>query len=210
MNRVLLTLSLQLSLTLGICVQAKEQRIEINHPIIKVIDGSPLINMREIIKLESDIQKLTEGDGKGRGSIPYASKSYSLKQLIILKNETKNHHPHSFNEGPEKQFKEACDNALTQFKKFSHAYLRKSRPFKRQMCALIEQWSKQRKKSKSILTEWGKQSEGQEHEQLKLLVNRDLETFEMFLSDLLCFLKDLRFSCKKSWSEFIKTHQNAH
>jgi hypothetical protein len=183
--------------TLAVCLMALgifnafghvcHKRVRIDHKIIKVVDGTPRIDMVKILNLENGLLKMQEGDHGGLFTLE--GKRYTTKQLLEL-------------EKKGRRLKGPLNDAISHFEKITRSYLHEARGFKPQMCALIKKWAEQRK-VKSILVEWGNQGEGQELEQLKKLAPT-FEDFDGLLSDLSCFLKDLRFSCKESWEAFLK------
>lgn len=170
-----------------------QKKIKIDHKTVRIIDGTPLIDMKKISELEEELKKMQFGDN-GKGILTYGNKFVTIKELVELE---KNH------KGRAKLMQEALDGAITHYEKITRSHLREARGFKSQMCALITRWAEQRGIGNSILVDWGNQPEGQELDQLRKLAT-SFEIFDNLLSDLLCYLRDLRFSCPKSWAKFQK------
>jgi hypothetical protein len=169
-----------------------DDSIVIDHDIIKLIDGTSRIDIHKILKLEMDIHEI-----QTLNKITYQGKKYRLNDLVDLEKEAKKKlQPYQV----AKQFKDALLEATNQFDEASKPYLIEARKFKPQMCKLMKRWTDQLK-IKSILNEWANQTEGEEIEQLKKLA-KSLSALNKLLTDLSLFLKDLRFSCKKSWMAY--------
>ena len=83
-------------------------------------------------------------------------------------------------------------------------YLNKAGANRPYFFSLIRQWSEQRQRQGSCLCrQWCAQVEGDERALLRASL-ATLADVEQFLSDLDCFLKDLRNSCPKSAEKFKK------
>ncbi len=195
MKRVIVVCFLTITaLTIEAHDRFSHKRIKIDHKIIDSVDGTPRINIIKILTLEEGILKMQEGENS-HGLFSYEGKKLTTKQLVEIEKKIKK----------SKTLKDSLYEAIAHFEKITHSYLNEARGFKSQMCALIKKWADQRK-VKSILVEWGNQSSGQELEQLKKLAST-FEEFDALLDDLSCFLKDMRYSCRKSWNTFIKNQK---
>lgn len=159
--------------------------MEIEHGVVEFVDGKPILNMTNMVRLERDLKRLRHGD---KGMIAYNGQLFTLDQLIIMEQE----------QGFDKNM---LSLALDKFEELSLNYLQEARGFKAVMVSIIEQWAKQRNKTDSILLQWGQQPAGSETAQLRKLVPTCF-ILGHFVADLSCFLQDMRFSCKKSWKQF--------
>jgi hypothetical protein len=177
-----------------------DKRIIIKHDLIKLVDGTSRVDIKKIIKLETDIHHLQK-----ENDITYQGKKYSLDELVDLEQKAKLKNPRAHQVA--NQFKHTLLEAITKFKDVSAPYLKEARGFKSQMCVLMKKWSEQRK-IKSILNEWANQQDGEEIEQLKKLAT-SLADLNKLLSDLSIFLKDFRHSCKTSWRDYLKKLKDA-
>lgn len=164
----------------------------INHPVVKVMDGTERIKIRDLLLLEGGIRNLLRGM-RGHGEITYIKDEYTINQLVTLEDEGKL--------SDEDAFKETLNQAITKFEAISDDYLKQARGFKEVMLDLLRTWAEQRDRKDSLLLDWGKQSSGHEQEQFRQLVN-SFRGFSLFLNDLKMFVRDLRFSCPKAVKDF--------
>lgn len=169
--------------TSNFCVNPQE----IQHKLIKIVDGTPKANVRQLDNLQDDIKIIREGIN-GKGFIGCSGQAYTLKQLVIAEREKAL---------SQKDTPECLNNALTKFEEKSEGYLKQARGFKALMLDIINQWASQRNRQDSILKEWGKQPAGSEHAEMRKIITSFI-MLDHFLNDLSCFLKDFRFTCKKS------------
>lgn len=202
---VALLLNVQLSFALEECAEKHNQLLksgvvaedecevplEIKHKAITIVDGTPKADIVQLLRLRNDIKKLKEGN-KGNGLIVCEGKMYTLNQLLIAE------HEHRINE---KNIPACLNDALTKFEEASNQYLAQARGFKGVMLDVINQWAEQRGRLDSILLQWGSQPAGTEHAQMRKMIT-SFVLLDRFLGDLSCFLKDFRFTCKKSTKIF--------
>ncbi len=199
MQKFLATLSISLLLSFSPLAMA-EEFMKVKHEIIDVIDGTTRCDSVKMLALERNIQNLRFGMNKGAQKlITHHGSKYTLRELVALERKARNAgNLDSFSKAHE----ETLLNAIVQFEAFSTPYLREAQGFKSQMGILIQAWAKQ-KNVTSLLTEWARQSQGQEMGQLKKLAIT-YKKFDEFLDHLSTFLWDVRLSCKNSWAEFSR------
>lgn len=189
----LLPITANMQSTTKIQCKKKEERIKINSPALRLVDGTPKIKVESILRLINNIDNLSET----KKTIKYHGNLYSVQNLVV-----KEHKGQLSGDA----IKIALADAVEQFRAFSANYLNEARDAKTQMQQLIKKWAEQRGIEQSILLDWSRQPAGQEHEEFKKLV-KNFVIFDEFLNHLRCFLADLLESCKQSLAQYQAAQQ---
>jgi hypothetical protein len=193
--------------TMLLATPAHIDPIKIKSGVLKVIDGTDFVNMRQIFYVAHQLFLFLK-DGKVVILNPetrkkevlqlhFAGEVCSLEKLLEFERKGIDIEP---------SFDEAMDIVMT----ISDAQLEAARGVKKYMMQLLNQWSIQRDKPHSQLLQWGAAKEGTEQELFKRHVNT-VEKLYDFCEDLRTFLCDLMETCEKSRKEFEKQlEQLAH
>ncbi len=179
---------------------AANKGVAIDHKLIKAIDGSNRVNIVKMLKIEVGVQDLLKGQ-KGNGMVPFEGKNYTINELAVHEQNLRNrktfidHKP---------AIKIAVDQAITQFEEITAAYMKEAQGWKRETLMIIKQWLIQTDRKDSLLLGWGNQEEGTEYEETRKMIP-DFAHLKSFLEDIWAFMRDLRFSCKKSYKMYLNS-----
>ena len=194
MKKIIIALAFLLPFSLS--AAEKQKPIVIDSDVLRFIDGTPFIDIAQILHFGHQIRVLQNGEkdeksGKLVGILTYKSERYTLKQLVELEKTLLSE---------ARSFKEVLNEAISYFEKVSIPYLDEAKGSKHYMIDLIQKWSRQRHKPSTPLLEWSK-LEGSEQEAFR----RNVKTcthLDEFCDDLTLFLIDLIRSCEKSWKQY--------
>jgi hypothetical protein len=185
----------------GISTSHNHKPIEIDSPIIKVIDTGRL-NIAQIVLTGVKMKELQMGKGKEKkGVIHFKDKECTLKELLAVESNLSKKHDHK----DAKCLADSLDEAIDYIKESTAYYRELQREHKTSMANVVKQWSKQRDKHNSLLLKW---AELDEHIFVKTHAY-SAEKMYHFVDDLITMLNDVRFSCKKSNARFEKEMEEA-
>lgn len=231
--------SISLSLALfafGItCVQAtlheekaepveKHDKIIFDSFIINFVDGTQFINIKEILDFARHVLAIVNGAPLATVKKLHKDYNLSLKQTLdphITENgkvgliwfdgsyrTLKWLREYEKNNVATPEYKEALTQACHHFAQFSSDYIVEVEAAKGMMVKLIDQWSKLRNKPHTLLLDWSN-LEGAERDALFSTMT-SFEVFDIFLCDLLLFLKDLVHNCPKSYQKYQEQMKQNH
>ncbi len=180
--------------------------IDIDSPLIYLVDRHPKLSIREIVLTILKINQLKHGKGEEKkGVIYYKAKECTLNELIIIE---KNIQTKDL-----KYFNESLNETIIYMKESTAYYRELLESYKIPMGILMKQWAKQRHKQHSTILKWAEMSE---EAFIKNYVT-SAEKMDHMLNDLVILLNDIRYSCKGSNEKFnkemkkaIKNHHNKH
>lgn len=182
---------------------AEQKPTKIDHKLVDVIDGTSRVDIQKMLVIEQGIHHLLEGK-KGEPLISYKGKYHTARALLKLEHSLKGNK--DYNQRTQKTLKHAVDEAITLFEGYTADYMKEAQGWKTQTLKLITQWSKQVNRDDTLLLEWGNQKDGTEYEETRRMLP-DFEHYVSFLEDLGTFMRDLRFSCKKSYKMFRESQR---
>jgi len=173
---------------------AESVKIVINSEVLHLIDGTPFIDMVQLVHFALQIHILQNGPKNESQAhltpkITWRGKQHCIKELAALEQQ----HPHENFEG-------ILAEALEIFEKIAQPQLDHARGAEAYMMSLITQWSIQRNKPTTYLLNWG--TPGSEHESL-IKHMTSFSRLDEFCSDLKLFLTDMMHTCKKSWGQYM-------
>lgn len=197
----------------------KHDKIIFSSFFIKFVDGTEFIDISEILafarhvlaivngttlatikKLEKEYNLIfkhsfsTENPDEKIGFIWFKNEYHTLKWL---RDYEKNH---TLSVQEKTELREALTQACHHFAQFSANYIIEIEAAKSVMVKIIDEWSTLRKKPHSMLLQWST-LEGAERDALFKNMT-SFEVFDIFLCDLLLFLKDLVHNCPKSYQKY--------
>jgi hypothetical protein len=175
--------------------------------IIKAVDGKDYGITKNHIgftwQLLIELQKMQDGAKNTAGVIEglffVDGQHYSIKALRQLEAEYEQNHqalPAHFVEALE-QTKRHFNNKVLPFLNYAHG-------LKKIITSLIDESCTLRNRNDSLLRTWGQCEDGKE----SAMVNTEIKTFkifDVFITDLIHFLKDFIHSCPKARALFVES-----
>lgn len=193
-------------------IEDRQDHVMLDSFVIKFIDGTSLLNISEIIHYAKNLFRLTKGttvteatalckeyhiaidhrfedyaDEKGRvGLVWFQGRYHTVKEMCIFE--------HKNSRNPE--LAEALWKTLDFFERLSESYVSEIESAKNVMVKLIDQWSHLRNRPNTLLLNWAKIDKPETSGVHATM--QSFETFDIFVTDLLLFLKDFMHNCPKS------------
>ncbi len=180
----------------------------LNDPILQIIDGikgvmdGQRVHSIKYLQSQMKIFQLGNFDSKSKKHIPqhrFQNKNYSLIDLVGIENQVKVNSPEQ----------KELTNLLTKLKE---DMINLTRPFKREaqgaeqpMRKLIKAFCNQRRRSDSILLDWGVVRDEEASFRKKVTSFKSLNTF---CEDMHTFHGDLLFSCPKAMKQYNDKNKN--
>lgn len=134
-------------------------------------------------------------DNNHVGLIWFKDGYYSIKQL----KEYEVTHPN------DPDLAQAVTHCCSHFEKFSEDYVAEIETAKAIMIKIIKSWSELRNRPDSLLLRWSQVSGSERDSLYKTMTS--FAIFDIFLDDLLLFLKDLVQNCPKSHKQYREQHK---
>jgi len=106
------------------------------------------------------------------------------------------------------EYKEALTQACNHFIQFSADYVVEIETAKGIMVKIINEWSELRNKPNTLLLDWSNLEGAERDDLFKTMTS--FEVFDIFLCDLLLFLKDLVHNCPKSYQKYQEQMKQSH
>lgn len=214
-----------LTFSLAATEEKNGDHIKFDSFVIKFIDGTPFIVISEIIHYAKNLFRLTKGTTAAEAAALYKEFSLPIEEPFEACADDKgrvglvwfngNYHTVKDLHAYEKTDKDNPDlrAALTRacfcFEKLSESYVSHIEGAKSIMIKLIDQWCTLRNRPQSKMRDWAKIDRTEADSLYKNMTT--FEIFDIFLDDLLLFLKDFMHNCPKSlhaYKEQLK--QQAH
>lgn len=194
-------------------------RIKLTSSVLSIIDGSSLMEVKNVLIFGKHIMYLLNGGKKNdllrfiknyylnvppklfntqniEGVFLWEGKSHSLASLAqIEEGMTKKELDQTYDKR-----KEIIREAAEHIEKISADYMEEINHIKLYITQLIQQWSEMRNYPTTLLLDWSKM-EGSDYSQLVKRINT-INEFSIFLCDLSTFLADLLHSCPKSLTQY--------
>jgi len=162
-----------------------------------MIDGVAIHNILAVIKKIMYIKDGQRVDTKVIGMYMLGNERLSIRQLAELEKEN----PHDPRLGA--ILKEAKNDFIESNKHF----IKNIEPVKKLILSLIQEFCERRHKSDSIILRWGQARSGGEAEVFDTNV-QNFANFDLFLNDLVLFLKDLINSCPKAREQYREWYKH--
>lgn len=157
--------------------------ITLNVDTLKIVDGTPLVNLVEIVKFKAKIRNMLDQK---------ITNSCSFKDLVKLESQLST-----------ADRTVAVQRFITQFEKTAHPYLKDIHVARDIINPCINAWSKQRQQPNTLLRvlNTNEFQPGKEH---TLFVKHitSLKALDQFLEDLHLFLSDFIASLPKSFAKY--------
>ena len=157
--------------------------ITLNVDTLKMVDGTPLVNLVEIMKFKAKIRKMLDQK---------LTSSCSFKDLVKLESQLS-----------ASDRTVAVQRFITQFEKTAQPYLKDIHVARDIINPCINSWSKQRKQPNTLLRvlNTNEFQPGKEHALFTKHIT-SLKTLDQFLEDLHLFLSDFVASLPKSFAKY--------
>lgn len=183
------------------------QPMIIESDLLEFIDGTPFIDIGEIIAYARRVRVLHHGKkdattGETCGIIPFGDRFCTLVELSAMETNINN-----LSADERVAFENARSFVLNRFTEISAPYMESVKGSKKHMVGLIEKWSVMRNRRDSELLNWSHLGEAEELNAFNDNMH-SYKVIDQFLSDLTCFLADLVRSCKKSWERYKQEVRN--
>lgn len=182
----------------------RHTQILLTNPVLSLIDGIPgfidAVSIRNIVlvkKLIQDIQfgYIDEKTGKRVGNYAFQNRKCCLKEVIFIEKKLKKENK------LDEQSKKELDVCLSKVKKdFVEATLQFTKdiePGKALIRKLLEESLEGRGIHESLMYDWFNTPLGKEEETFNSKIT-DLETLDVFFTQVTYFLSDMKHSCKKA------------
>lgn len=195
---------------------AESQYIDLDCGLLSLVDGTEHINIKEIFNFAKNIIALTRGtnvatieqidtiyklnlpesvrlyarDSSKAGMLFFNNEYVTLKELVEYEKENP--------EDPE--LANAIHQALIIFSKLASDYEHDIQTAKSIMLQIIQDWSKLRNRKQTLMLEWARVA-GTGREELENAMTT-AHKLDIFIDDLLMFLKDLVRNCPKSYRKY--------
>ena len=179
------------------------QLIMLNNPFIHLLDGvtfmldgvaihQMLITLRKVIHMQAG-----QKDGtKTIGNYSFNNEKYSIKQLAEIEALYPN----------DPQLIATLEFAKHDFIKTTEPFIKGIEPAKKLLLSLIDEFCQKRNRPDSVILSWTHAQCGSEAKVFNHEI-QDFAKFNIFLSDLTLFLKDLIHSCPKAREQYKEWYQ---
>lgn len=172
--------------------------LTLTNPAIHSLDGVTFAldgaAMHDILLVIKKIMAMQGGQKVGlsvEGLYPFEKSKFSISQLAAIeKMEPDNPH-----------LKHALEISKQDFIDTTRHFMKGIEPAKRLMMSLIKEFCERRNRLDSVILDWANAKNGNEDEIFNNAI-RTFADFELFLSDLTFFLKDLVNSCPKAREQY--------
>lgn len=174
------------------------QLMVFTNPYIKSLDGANFmidgVAIRNILGVIKEIMYIKNGrlvDTKIIGAYALDNEKLSIKQLAELEQQNPN----------DPRLAIILKKAKHDFIESNKHFIKNIEPVKKLIISLMQEFCERRNKQNSIILNWAQAKSGSEQE----IFNRNVQnfaTFDLFLSDLVLFLKDLVNSCPKAREQY--------
>lgn len=204
---MLTRLSLFSFLSLGaINIQASTELLTFHNKVIHdldgkifMIDGYAIHDMLIVIRKAASLQFGQKVGTKITGNYTYNNQKYSIHQLGELESALDN----------PKILKLQLAQAKHDFIEITQAFVKDIRTAKKLILSLMVEFCERRNRPDSLILSWAKTNGGNEEHVFDQVIT-SFKVYDIFLSDLTLFLKDLINSCPKArqqYQEWQKKHQ---
>lgn len=177
---------------------ADSKLLTLTNPAIHSLDGVTFAldgaAMHDILLVIKKIMAMQGGHKVGlkiEGLYPFEKSKFSISQLAeIEKMDPSNPH-----------LSDALAISKQDFIETTKHFMKGIEPAKRLMMSLITEFCERRNRPDSVILDWANAKNGNEDEIFNHAI-RSFKDFELFLSDLTFFLKDLVHSCPKAREQY--------
>ena len=183
--------------------ESNQQLIMLTNPFIHLLDGvtfmldgvaihQMLITLRKVMHMQSGQKEGT----KTIGNYSFNNEKFSIKQLA----EIEKIYPDNA------QLLATLEFAKHDFIKTTEPFIKGIEPAKKLLLSLIDEFCERRHRLDSVILAWTHAQAGNEAKIFNHEI-QDFATFNVFLSDLTLFLKDLINSCPKAREQYKEWYQ---
>ncbi len=162
-----------------------------------MIDGVAIRNILGVIKEIMYIKNGKVVDTKIIGAYALDNERLSVKQLAELEQQN----PH------DPRLAAILKKAKHDFIESNKHFIKNIEPVKKLIISLMQEFCERRNKQNSIILNWAQAKSGSEPEVFNRSV-QNFATFDLFLSDLVLFLKDLVNSCPKAREQYKEWYKH--
>jgi hypothetical protein len=155
------------------------------------LDGAAIHDILIVIKKVMSMQGGQKVGLKVEGLYPFEKEKFSISQLAVIEKMDPSN-PHLAN---------ALAISKRDFIETTKHFMKGIEPVKRLMMSLIKEFCERRNRPDSVILDWANAKSGNEDEIFNQAI-KSFANFELFLSDLTFFLKDLVNSCPKAREQY--------
>jgi len=163
--------------------------IEINHPVLKLVDG-PLLDS-ELVPIVMTMIKLTHlqhGSGsEKKGLLMFGDQKVTIKQMLALDQNSEH-------------ARQALNQVLSMIQEILKKYGAKLSKYKSGIAYVVKQWASQRNMDNAILLVWCNISDD-------IFFSQRLNSFpavDQFIDEFILFINDIKCTCTKSSKTYDK------
>lgn len=185
-------------------VLCSTQLLVFSNPYIHSLDGVSFmidgVAIRNILGVIKEIMYIENGRMIGTkivGAYTLENEKLSIRQLAELEKQNPN----------DQRLAAILKKAKHDFIESNKHFIKNIEPVKKLIISLMQEFCERRNKQNSIILNWAQAKSGSEPEVFNRSV-QNFETFDLFLNDLVLFLKDLVNSCPKAREQYKEWYKH--